>query len=150
MEHATPPEGVRDLDPLPPMVHQPSRFAVKGRVVSRYDHIAQIIRIDGYGDFQPDQIDDFAQEFGRLIADMRQRLGRVRVVVDRRNCPPVSDATRAKMRHHSVQNAMPGDRVAILVDSSLAKHLLKGSLDERTHMLFVSERAALTWLTAHD
>ena len=132
------------------MTDQPGLIRSEGSISTQFDEVNAVIRVTGNGAFSPDEVDAFSARFTRMIALMRARCNCVRVLVDRRGCPPDSPETAERLRYHSEHNFRPGDRVAVIVDSSLSKFRLKDMLDDRTHMLFVSANAALTWLKAHD
>lgn len=121
-----------------------------GALDVHYDEAQRIIRIDCHGVWTPAQVDACFDELKTLIEEMRARLNRVRVFVDRRQAVPQPEATIERLKGHTERDYLPTDRIAVVVDSSLAKMQLRDQLDPQTHKLFLSGNAAATWLTAHD
>lgn len=131
--------GVVEATPPPP-----------GALETHFDDKRRMIRIDCHGVWTPAQVDACFEELKTLVEEMRTRLNRVRVFVDRRQAVPQPDATVERLKIHTKRGYQPEDRIAVVVDSSLAKMQLRDQLDPQTHKLFLSENAASTWLTAHD
>ncbi|WBO21487.1 hypothetical protein [Sphingomonas abietis] len=121
-----------------------------GAMDVHYDDERRIIRIDCHGVWTPAQVDACFDELKTLIGEMRTRLNRVRVFVDRRLAVPQPMPTVERLKQHVMQEYRPNDRIAVVVDSSLAKMQLRDQLDPQTHKLFLSGHAAATWLSAHD
>jgi hypothetical protein len=75
----------------------------------------------------------------------------IRVLIDALNLQPHTPENQALVVQSFGQIYSPGDRVAIMVGSSLVKMQMR-----RTHTygdiidFFMSETAALKWLAAHD
>jgi hypothetical protein len=137
-------------DPLPGFADAPSQTRHDGTIVNYFDENLQLICLTTIGLCTAEQIDEWAIAFVAMVAEMRASVGRVRVLVDRRRSRTASAAMVEQVRIHCADAIRPEDRVAVLVESSLAKVNVKRVLDEQTHMVFVSENAAMTWLTAHD
>jgi hypothetical protein len=124
--------------------------APTGILDPRYVRERQMICIACSGMWTPEQVDACFDTLRIQIGEMRASFGRVRVLVDRREAVPQPASTVERLRSHTHMGYLPGDRIAVVVDSSLSKMQLRDQLDPETHKLFISENAATTWLTAHD
>ena len=121
-----------------------------GSLTCRFDADQDMILIECEGSWSPAQIDESFVALGRLIDAMRATHGRVRVLVDRRATREQSAETIKRLLTHTETAYRPKVRIAVLVDTSLAKIRARSSIDERTHRMFVSANAAMTWSNAHD
>ncbi|WP_066658609.1 hypothetical protein [Sphingomonas sp. CCH9-E2] len=128
---------------------------VQGRVVAstpgqyeivRDDHLG-IIRIRCIGLRLGDEVDRYLAVLGPIVADMRACHGRVRVLADLRNAPIRTQEAADKMRAGNLRLYRTGDRIALIVESSLLKMQLRRTLVEFQN-IFVSPNAAETWVTA--
>lgn len=127
----------------------------QGRVVAaipgqyeivRDDRLA-LIRISCTGLRLGDEVDRYLSVLEPIVADMRACHGRVRVLADLRNAPIRTQEAADKMRAGNLRLYRTGDRVALIVESSLLKMQLRRTLVEYQN-IFVSPNAAETWVTA--
>ena len=124
--------------------------AVPGLYEIRHDHALEIIRVGGIGIQRVEDADRYLAELGRTVAAMRARIGVVRLLADLRNSPVRSQPVAERIRLGNLSLYRPGDRVALLVESSLMKMQLRRNLVPEYQNIFMSVNAAETWLTAHD
>ncbi len=118
-----------------------------GEMIITYDEAEQLIRVKSTGLCTPEQADLHFINLQAAAGRMRRKIGHVRALVDLRDRPLQSPATLAKVQSGTESAFVEGDRVAVLLSSSLAKMQLKDHLSAH-HQLFLSEHAALTWLRA--
>lgn len=113
------------------------------------DDRLKIVRIDRIGVQQLADVDRYLAVLGDVVRDVRLRFGRVRVLADLRNSPVRTQEAAERMRLGNLALYRPGDRVALIVESSLLKMQLRRTLVEYQN-IFLSPHAAETWLTALD
>ncbi|MBV9841798.1 MAG: hypothetical protein JOY99_09770 [Sphingomonadaceae bacterium] len=94
----------------------------------------------------------FIAELGSLMNSSRARFGRVKVVSDITTMPIQSQEVFEIVSGESLYRA--GDRLAIVLDSALAKiaarRVLDGFPEGVQREAFISPRAAETWLQAYS
>ncbi|MDO6412874.1 hypothetical protein Q4F19_00620 [Sphingomonas sp. BIUV-7] len=115
-----------------------------------HDQSSDIIRVSDLAVQSVEEIDRYLGELGREIAAMRARRGTVRLLADLRHSPIRSQAAAERLRRGNLTLYRAGDRVALLVESSLMKMQLRRNLVADYQNIFVSPHAAETWLTALD
>jgi hypothetical protein len=111
---------------------------------------AGFIRVAGAGLWSPTEIDRHFVELGHVVRTERALKGRVRVLVDLRGAGTQSPETAARIGVATAATYRSGDRVAIVVGSSLAKMQLRRIVRTSEHEFFVSPEAAATWLMAYN
>lgn len=121
-----------------------------GEIDASFDAERGIILVGCRGKWSPAQIDAAFAQTHNLIDNMRANRKQVRVLVDRRLAVPQSEATIQRLKEHTERGYMLGDKIAVLVDTSLSKMQLRSQIDPSTHKLFISESAASLWLGVHD
>lgn len=121
-----------------------------GRVVTYFDAAMGAIRVEATGTWTMQQADLHCIQLTALVEDMRMRTGRVRIFVDRRGVETQAPAIIDRIAGGLDSILRSGDRVAVLVASSLVKMQVRRSVDLSIYELFISERAAFLWLLAHD
>lgn len=109
----------------------------------------KILRINQVGVRTLGEVDRYLAVLGDVVRDTRLRFGRVRVLADLRNAPLRTQEAAERMRMGNLALYRPGDRVALIVESSLLKMQLRRTLVEYQN-IFLSPNAAETWLTAMD
>ena len=112
------------------------------------DEGARIIRTAGQTLSTVAQADDYLAELGGLIAECRRRFGRARVLADRRSNPIQSDAVAERLGEASAVLLTEQDRLAVVVDSSIAKSRVRRGFTRAGSHAFLSYAAAELWLTA--
>lgn len=113
------------------------------------DDRLKILRINRVGVQQLADVDCYLAVLGDIIRDARLRFGRIRVLADLRNAPIRTQEAAERMRVGNLALYRAGDRVALIVESSLLKMQLRRTLVEYQN-IFLSPSAAETWLTALD
>ncbi len=129
--------------------------SVQGRVVAALPGQYEIVRDDRRGLLRihctglslGDEVDRYLAVLEPIIANMRTSHGRVRVLADLRNAPIRTQEAADKMRAGNLRLYRTGDRIALIVESSLLKMQLRRTLVEYQN-IFVSPNAAETWVTA--
>jgi hypothetical protein len=109
-----------------------------------------MLRIDASGVFDLQIARSYATDIKRIVADLRDAGSKLRVVVDRIESrvlePGVAqiliDTYRAVLR--------PGDRVALVVQTSMDKAPIRTVADREETQVFLSMSAAKTWVLAYD
>ena len=109
-----------------------------------------ILRVVGIGSWTPAQADDHFRELRRAAERLRENGGSLLVLVDLSTANVQSDATAARIRSHTDALYAPGDRIAVIVGSCLAKMQMRRTVDLSCHEIFISPNAAMTWLTAYS
>lgn len=113
------------------------------------DDRLKILRINRVGVQQLADVDRYLAVLGDIVRDARLRFGRIRVLADLRNAPIRTQEAAERMRVGNLALYRAGDRVALIVESSLLKMQLRRTLVEYQN-IFLSPSAAETWLTALD
>jgi hypothetical protein len=120
----------------------------KGLYAIRYDAEREIIRIARLGVQNVDDVERYLKELSRVVCEMRARCGRVRLLADLRYSPVRTSAVAERIRVANLALYRPGDRVALLVESSLLKMQLRRNLVPDYQNIFLSPTAAEIWLAA--
>ncbi|MCW4463884.1 hypothetical protein OK349_19435 [Sphingomonas sp. BT-65] len=113
------------------------------------DDKLKILRISQVAVQTREEVDQYLAVLGEIVRDTRLRFGRVRVLADLRNAPLRTQEAAERMRMGNLALYRTGDRVALIVESSLLKMQLRRTLVEYQN-IFLSPNAAETWLTALD
>lgn len=120
-----------------------------GRYEIVRDDRLKILRISQVTVQTVPEVDHYLAVLGEVVRDVRLRFGRVRVLADLRNSPVRTQEAAERMRLGNLALYRSGDRVALIVESSLLKMQLRRTLIEYQN-IFLSPNAAETWLTAMD
>lgn len=129
--------------------------SVQGRVVASVPGQYEIVRDDRLGLIRirctglrlGEEVDRYLAVLEPIVTDMRASYGRVRVLADLRNAPIRTQEAADRMRAGNLRLYRVGDRIALIVESSLLKMQLRRTLVEYQN-IFVSPNAAETWVTA--
>ena len=113
------------------------------------DDRLKILRINRVAVQHVEEVDRYLSVIGEIVRDARLRFGRVRVLADLRNSPIRTQEAAERLRMGNLALYRSGDRVALIVESSLLKMQLRRTLVEYQN-IFLSPNAAETWLTALD
>lgn len=116
--------------------------------IARDDRL-KILRINQVAVQNIHEVDRYLAVLGEVVRDARLRFGRVRVLADLRNSPIRTQEAAERLRMGNLALYRTGDRVALIVESSLLKMQLRRTLVEYQN-IFLSLNAAETWLTALD
>ncbi|ODP38494.1 hypothetical protein [Sphingomonas turrisvirgatae] len=96
-----------------------------------------------------EEVDRYLARLGEIVRTLRLRHGKVRVLADLRHAPVRTQEVAERLRLGNQALYRPGDRVALVVESSLLKMQLRRTLTDNQN-IFLSPNAAETWLTAID
>lgn len=99
----------------------------------------------------PREIAEYEGRLLRAAAQARADFGRLRLIIDSRQVGPLPKASVERlMELEEKLVTRDDDRIAVLVESSLAKVQLARFSKHKQINRFVSPAAADTWLSAHD
>jgi hypothetical protein len=121
-----------------------------GKISVHLGPIDGIIRIEGRGFLTATQLARMFVELGTFVDGRRARREPVRVLVDNRQILIHSSDAADRIQQDTGHVYRENDRVAVVVESTLARMQFRRVLDPTTHRLFVSEEAAFAWLTSED
>lgn len=124
--------------------------AVPGQYTIKRDDRRQIVRISDLGVQRSEEVDRYLVILGDVIRDARVRDGRVRVLADLRQSPVRAQDAAERLRLGNMALYRAGDRVALLVESSLLRLQLRRNLVAEYQNIFLSQSAAEAWLTSTD
>ncbi|MDO7841319.1 hypothetical protein [Sphingomonas immobilis] len=114
-----------------------------------FDRASGITVVTGIGSWTPAYVDAHFAELRRQIEAQRLLGIAVQVVVDLRDADIQPQGTSERIAANAASSYREGDRVALVVSSSLAKMHMRRCAARRDFELFLSYNAALTWLTAY-
>ncbi|MFL9842250.1 hypothetical protein ABS767_14870 [Sphingomonas sp. ST-64] len=126
-----------------------SLAAVPGQYDIARDEESGVLRISAVGMQHADQVGRYLDVLERIVQETRARFGRIRVLSDLRNAPVRTQEAADRMREGNLRLYRSGDRVALIVETSLLKMQLRRTLIDCQN-IFVSPNAAETWLMATD
>lgn len=86
----------------------------------------------------------------RIVAELRRDRAHLRVLVDRSAMPVFGPADRELLMATYASILRAGDRVALVVESCLAKAQVRQIAGREETQMFLSVSAARTWLLAYD
>ncbi len=109
-----------------------------------------IIRIDDLGVQRVEDVTDYLAVLTSTVAEARRRSGKVRVLADLRRSPVRTQEAAERIRVGNQSLYRSGDRVALLVASSLLTMQLRRNLVAQYQRIFTSQQDAETWLMADD
>ncbi len=112
------------------------------------DDGARIVRTAGRGFWTMAQAEAYAFELGEVMDQCRLRFGHSRVLSDRRGTPVQAHAVADRLGLANATLFTERDRLAVVVDSSLAKSQLRRRFAHSGSQAFLSYAAAELWLTA--
>jgi hypothetical protein len=107
-----------------------------------------LITVKGFFDLPPLRA-HFA-ECAAVVARWRVAGRQIRVLIDAVDLKPHSPQGQACVQDAIDRIYLPGDKVAIVVGSSLVKMQMRRALSRDILNLFISKGAALTWLNAYS
>ncbi|HEX7782779.1 MAG TPA: hypothetical protein VF509_08225 [Sphingobium sp.] len=107
-----------------------------------------VIQVVGSGFWTPQDVDRHFGKLGDVVRSVRQSGRQIRVLVNLSGVPPQSLETVERIGVASARIYAKEDRIAIIVDSSLAKMQMRRVVREAQHQIFLSPNAAMTWLGA--
>jgi hypothetical protein len=109
-----------------------------------------IIHVRTFDVWTMESADRYWTAFRPFLAESRARLGgHAKALIDRRGAPVMSTEMVHTMRDGIAENYAPGDRLALVVDSSPLKLQVRKSYTLENLDAFLSYEAALAWLIHH-
>lgn len=108
-----------------------------------------VLRVEARGHWDMAAADAYAREVRRIVSELRAISPNLRAIVDRRGMPSFAADAHATLQalYHDIQQ--PGDRIAMVVDSSLTKGVLRQITGREETQSFLSLSAARTWVLAY-
>jgi hypothetical protein len=137
-------EGDRSL--LPPAAFQ-AAGEESPRYVINFDQNG-VIRAHTRGGWSLEEVDRYFAHLGAFVAEARKISGRAKLLIDRRETPLQPPAIDARFGRANAELYREGDRLALVVGSSLIKVQMRGHFTHPGSKAFLSCEAAETWLSA--
>lgn len=109
-----------------------------------------IVRLVGYGTWSIEYMNRHFRELDPIVAAARMRVRSVMVLADLREAPVQSPDVAEIINIGTRRLYRDGDRIAIVVQSSLVKLQMKRVVDCAQVQIFISVAAAYTWLMAYS
>jgi hypothetical protein len=114
------------------------------------DDEVRAIRVVSAGSWSLAEADQYVAEFERHFAEARDRFGEVRVLVDARMAEPHAPFMAKRLAVLGRLFDGPGDRLAVVINSSVKKQQVSREGLPTFGMAFLSMDAAEMWLFAYD
>lgn len=127
--------GVEHIDPSIP--HQLISYAEADRGV---------VYVVGRGFWSETMVDDHFNELRRTASVVRRTVRSVRVLVDLRRAAVQSPAVAARIKDETRRVWTEQDRIAVVLQSTLAKLQIDRVVDNGNHASFVTIEDARDWL----
>ncbi len=108
-----------------------------------------VIHVVGKGFWTPSVMTTHFEQLQTSVSAFRQTKRAVKMIVDLRGSLVQSPETIERMKGGAASVTEPGDRMAILVGSSLAKMQMRRTIGDAQHEFFVSPEAAAKWVEAY-
>lgn len=109
-----------------------------------------IIRILVSGFFDRPVLEEHFSVKNRIVRRWRAQGRPICVLIDAAGLKPHSPENQAFVQEAAARLYETSDRVAMLLESSLVKMQMRRALSHGQAEYFISENAAITWLTAHQ
>lgn len=135
---------VAAADAIRPMLEDPNDLA------SWYEPSTGVIRVLGQGQWSTEQLELHFTALGGLIEERRRAGDKILVLADLRDSLVQDGAVVERLGRATSGIYRDGDRIAVVVASSLLKMQLKRVANVANVEFFVSMNAARTWLVAHS
>lgn len=119
-----------------------------GELTIEVDQASGLVRVTGRGFWSALHADHHFSKLDAILRGIRMAGLRVRVLVDLREAAVQPAETAERIGRATQEIYQPGDRVAIVVGSSLAKMQMRRAARIANHDFFVSPSAAEMWLHA--
>lgn len=108
-----------------------------------------VLRIDALGDWNIAAAQAYTADITRIVEELRQRRPHLRAIVDRSDVPTFEPGVPEILMTTYETVLRAGDRVALVVDSSLAKAHIRQKAGREETQSFLSISAAKTWVMAY-
>ena len=108
-----------------------------------------MLRVEARGHWDLPTADAYARDLRRVVGELRAIRPGLRAIVDRRGMPSFAPGAHEALQelYHDIQQ--PGDRIAMVVDSSLTKGVLRQIVGREDTQSFLSISAARIWVLAY-
>lgn len=113
-----------------------------------YDSGVRLIRAYAGGCWSIEETRSYITSLTAFVDGMRSRLGKARVLLDRRDISSQSEAVAGLLAQANGEIFHPDDRLALVVSSNIAKASLRQRMPHAGTKAFLSIDAAETWLHA--
>lgn len=108
-----------------------------------------VLRIDAGGHWDLAMAKSYTGEIARIVSEQRQAHPHLRAIVDRRYTPAFEPGVPEILLATYADILRSGDRIAMIVDSSLAKVDIRQRAGREETQAFLSISAARTWVLAY-
>lgn len=119
-----------------------------GQLCLTLEQDSRIVIVSGHGLWTAAQLDAHLRSYADLLTQLRRQGSRVRVIVNLNDVGVQTPEVTQVLARGTSQCHLDGDRIAMLVPTSLAKMQMRRILGTRFHEYFVSETAARLWLAS--
>lgn len=114
----------------------------------KLDASVAIIRATTIGFWSVETVVAYITQLERFVVDSQNRFGRAKVLVDRRQTPIQAPDVADRLGKLNGTLYRSDDRLALVVDSNLAKGQMRRRFVHEGSKAFLSYEAAETWLNA--
>lgn len=114
-----------------------------------FNEVTGIITVTGHGEWSETMVRRHFASLEKLIAEVRASGRPILALVDLRQAENQLEHVAALAAREANRIHSRSDRIAIMASSSLMKMRMKEAASKAQREFFLSENAALTWLTAH-
>lgn len=108
-----------------------------------------VLRIEARGCWDLDTARAYTSDIARIIGELRLIRPHLRAIVDRSNAPVFAPGVSEVLMATYQQVMRAGDRIGLVVDSSLMKAHYRRVAGREETQIFLSTSAALTWVLAY-
>jgi hypothetical protein len=108
-----------------------------------------VVRINAGGIWDAEAADAYSSDIARVVEEARRTRPLLRAIVDRSAGPTFLEGVPERLLATYKQILRAGDRIAMIVDSSLIKGHIRRVADREETQSFLSLSAARTWLLAY-
>lgn len=108
-----------------------------------------LLRVEARGHWDLATADAYARDLRRIVGELRALRPGLCAIVDRRGMPSFAAGAHEVLQalYHEIQQL--GDRIAMVVDSSVTKGVLRQITGREETQSFLSLSAARTWVLAY-
>ena len=115
---------------------------------SGLDATTRSVRVMGAGVWHSDDVQKYFDDQRRIVEEARRRFGPLRIFFDVRNWVVENPQSAIQFQPMNAEIYQPGDRIVALVHSFASKQHARTALSVGNREVFVSVKAAETWLQA--
>lgn len=126
--------------------HLPSEIMVPSQLISYAEADIGVVYVVGRGFWTDDIVDRHFVELRRTAALARRNVDKVRVLVDLREASVQSPPVAARIKTETRLVWTEADRIAVVLQSTLAKIQINRVVDSSNHASFIAVEDARRWL----